>query len=154
MMLLQVACTAKAARPTLPTLEAVGWDILPIQGPPPNYVASPTALAIRQLLPEDVEQASIQMIPFGPKQFAVKWRYTELGAARMLAFRESHEDQEMVTKIGRFQRSGHMGRFVPMPPYFHDYAEWRQGWLKRRTDKWVGVTEQEAQMIIAGLKAR
>jgi hypothetical protein len=35
-----------------------------------------------------------------------------------------------------------------------NYAQWKDGWLKRRTDKSVGVSEDEAKKIVAGLRSK
>ena len=44
--------------------------------------------------------------------------------------------------------------FRPMPPTFTNYTQWKEGWLKYRTDKFLGVSEGDAKKIVAGLKSR
>jgi hypothetical protein len=35
-----------------------------------------------------------------------------------------------------------------------DNDQWKQGWLKRRTDKFFGVNKEDAQAIVAGLQGK
>jgi len=41
-----------------------------------------------------------------------------------------------------------------MPPTFTKYAQWKEGWLKHRTDKFLGVSEKDAREIVAGLQSK
>jgi hypothetical protein len=43
--------------------------------------------------------------------------------------------------------------FMPMPT-FTNYAQWKEGWLKHRTDKMFCKTEDDAKTIITGLKGK
>ena len=85
-------------------------------------------------------------------KFVVRWTYTEAGAKKMLAFREANNGKEVRTLIGKYEfQSGGM-MFRPIPPVFTNYAQWKVGWLKRRTDKIFGVSQENAKTIVAGLK--
>jgi hypothetical protein len=106
----------------------------------------------QRILPEDIVQSSIELLRFSTNSFGVRWTYTEAGANKMLAFRESHEGQRTRTVIGNFESPPSEIQFRPMPPVFTNYAQWKEGWLKRRTDKFMGVSEAEAKEIVAGLK--
>jgi len=136
--------------------EAFGWptaaDNASISGVP-DSVSIPKETPTRRILPEDIVQASIQLWRFSTNKFAVKWTYTEAGASRMLAFRENHERQRVRTVVGSYETPLHEYKFVPMPPTFTNYAQWKEGWLKHPTDKFYGVSEENAKKIVAGLKS-
>ncbi len=106
----------------------------------------------RRILPEEIVQDSIQLVRFSTNSFAVRWTYTEAGAKKMLAFREAHEGQKVRTVVGSFESPPGEMVFRPMPPVFTNYAQWKEGWLKHRTDKFFGVSEDDAKKIVAGLK--
>jgi hypothetical protein len=102
-----------------------------------------------RIFPEDVVQNSIHEWRAGTNQVVVYWTYTEAGARKMLAFRETH--------TGKFCTAA--GTFVtpPAAEYREDpglYARWKEGWLKTRTDKFFGVSEGDAKAIVAGLKKK
>jgi hypothetical protein len=121
----------------------------------PNYMRAPESTPTRRILPEDIVQESIQLWRFSTNSFAVRWTYTEAGAKKMLAFRENHEGQMVRTVVGSFESPpGEISMFRPMPPTFTNYARWKEGWLKRRTDKFFGVSEGNAKKIVAGLKSQ
>ena len=102
------------------------------------------------ILPEDVAQDSIQQLPFGTNSFVVRWTYTEAGAKKMLAFRKAHDGQEVIIRAGRFEfRGGIKPRDSYPPGWVND-----EGWLKRRTDKFFGVSETDAKKIVEGLKGK
>ena len=105
----------------------------------------------RRILPEDIVQSSIHLVPFTTNRFTVLWTYTEVGATNMLAFNEPHTDEKVRTDIGSsvFVNASAQGTSQPGES---DYAEWREGWLKHRTDKIVGVSEEDAKKIMAGLR--
>ena len=72
----------------------------------------------------------------------------------MLAFDEANEGCETCTAIGNFVTTPPgFRRFVPMPA-FTNYAQWKDGWLKHRTDKMFCKSEDDAKTIIAGLKGK
>ena len=58
--------------------------------------------AIR-LLPEDVMQDSIKQVHWTTNTFAIKWKYTEAGAKKMLAFWGQHSGQKVCIQAGNFQ---------------------------------------------------
>ena len=108
----------------------------------------------RRILPEDIVQDSVQVVRFLTNNFAVRWTYTEAGAKKMLAFDEAHEGQKVRTIVGSFESHPGEIMFRPMPPLFTTYAQWKEGWLKHRTDKFFGVSEDDAKRIVAGLKTK
>jgi len=72
----------------------------------------------------------------------------------MLAFREAHEGNKVRTVVGNFVTRPTEIIFRPMPTAFTNYTQWKEGWLKRRTDKFFGVSEDDAKAINAGLKGK
>jgi hypothetical protein len=108
----------------------------------------------RRILPEDVVQNSIKLSRMTTNQFVVRWTYTEAGAKKMLAFNEAHEGQKVRILVGNFELPAHESQFRPMPPVFTNYAQWKEGWLKHRKDKLFGVSEDDANKILAGLKSK
>jgi hypothetical protein len=106
-------------------------------------------LAIRSIAPEDVMQDSIKILRMGTNKFTVFFTYTEGGAEKMLAFEEAHRGQKTQTRICDFLAPQGHG-YTPRDPT--EYARWREGWLKRRTDKFFGVSAADAEAIVAGLK--
>ena len=104
----------------------------------------PPPIPTRRIVPSEVVQESIRLVRTSTKQIGVMWTYTEAGATNMLAFRDAHEGETVRLVIGTWQSRPHeYSRALP--------AQWREGWLKRRTDKIVGVSEDDAQKIIPGL---
>jgi len=71
----------------------------------------------------------------------------------MVAFWEENEGQKVRTAIGDFETQPSVITFRPMP-LFTNYTAWREGWLKWRTDKFVGVGDDDAKAITAGLKKK
>src|SRR5262249_51711687 len=112
------------------------------------------------ILPEDVVQSSIQQFQFGTNQIvgtnriAVRWTYTEAGAKKMLAFREAHQGQKVCTEVGSFKSQPGEIIFRPMPPTFTNYAQWKEGWLQHRTDKFFALSRKDADMVLTGLKGK
>jgi hypothetical protein len=119
-----------------------------------NSVTAPESVPTIRILPNDVVQDSIQQIQFATSKFAVRWTYTEAGAKKLLAFREAHEGEKMRTVVGNFETPATEIAFRLVPPASTNYTQWKEGWLKRRTDKAYGVGEEEAKAIAAGLKSR
>lgn len=115
--------------------------------------AQQLAVPTRRILPDEVVQDSVHMMQMRTNNFVVRWTYTEEGAKKMLAFQEANEGQKVRTVIGEVQLPvGEVVGFRPMPPAFTNYAQWKEGWLKHRTDKVMGVSESDAKKIVAGLK--
>lgn len=112
------------------------------------------AIPARRILPGDIEQDSIRMVRFSTNNYAVRWIYTEAGARAMLAFNETHKGQETRIMIGSYVSPATQWTFIPMPPLFTTCAQWKEGWLKHRGDKVVGVTEADAKKIMDGLKRK
>jgi hypothetical protein len=110
-------------------------------------------IPIFRILPEDVVQTSIQEFRFTTNEIAVRWIFTEAGAKKMLSFDEENEGNKTCTAIGNFQSQPGIYRFVPMPA-FTNYAQWKEGWLKHRTDKMFCKNEDDAKAIIAGLEGK
>lgn len=117
-------------------------------------IADEPPVPTHRILPEDVVQGSVHQWRMGTNKYAVSWSYTEAGAMKSLAFREANEGRKTCTAVGRFQTPPCEIRFQPMPPMFTNYAQWKEGWLKHRTDKFFGVTEEDANRIVAGLKGQ
>jgi hypothetical protein len=67
-------------------------------------------------------------------------------------FREAHEGQTVRTVVGDYEFIGQIAPTSALPPGVASYSEWKEGWLKHRTDKFFGVSEDDAKKIIAGLK--
>jgi hypothetical protein len=112
-----------------------------------------SAISTRRILPEDVVPESVEMWRMGSNKFVVRWTYTESGARKFLALREAYERKAERTVIGSFESPpGLIMEFRPMPPTFTNYTQWKEGWLKHRTDKFYGVSEEDAKKIVAGLK--
>lgn len=109
----------------------------------------------RHIIPEDVVQESINVFRFTkPAAIAVRFTYTEPGARRMLAFKEAYNGQTVRLVIGKYQSESHMASLNTLPPGITNYAQWKEGWLKRRTDKVFVRNEEDAEKIVAGLKGQ
>ena len=117
-----------------------------------NYVSAPDTVPTEHISPEDIAQDSIQMLRIWTNSFVVRWTYTEAGAEKMVAFEEAHEGKKVRVVIGDFQRLITLSEFRPMPPVFTNRAQWKEGWLKRRTTKFYSLSEDEAKLLMAGLK--
>ena len=100
-----------------------------------------------RILPEGIEQDSIRLAQLTTNTFAVRFTYTEAGAKKMLAFWRKHAGQEVITKVGSFERRGRIAPLHSRPPSWTE-----EGWLKRRTDKFFGVSKDDAKKIMDGLK--
>jgi len=138
-------------------LDTLGWPLLesvPAAAAVSNYVSAPESFLARHILPEDIVQDSFKLVRFSKNSFAVRLTYTETGAKKILAFNEVHQGQQVRLVIGSFETSPHAFIFRPMPPSFTNYTEWKQGWLKYRTDKIFTASEADAKKIAAGLKSK
>ena len=114
----------------------LGTGLVPEVVPPP--------IPTRHIVPTEIVQESIRLFRTSTKQIGVMWTYTEAGATNMLAFRDAHEGETVRLVIGAWQSRPHeYSRALP--------AQWRAGWLKMRTDKIIGVSEDDAKKIVAGL---
>lgn len=116
-----------------------------------SCLAQEQQVPTRRILPEDIVQDSIQLVRFTTNRFAVRWTYTEVGASNMLAFTEPHTGETVRTEIGSYVSVGGIAPFTSLPGCA-SYSEWRAGWLKHRTDKIYGVSEEDAKKIVEGLK--
>jgi len=107
-----------------------------------------------RIVPEDVTQDTVRQWRMSTNKYAVSWAYTEAGAKKTLHFREGHKGEGTRTVIGSFESQSIEDVFRPMPPTFTNYTQWKEGWLKYRTDKLVGVSEEDAKKIAGGLKSK
>jgi hypothetical protein len=114
-----------------------------------DYVTLPESTPTSQIFPADIEQDSIRKFRFSTNIFAVRFTYTEAGAKKMLAFEREHAGHEVITQVGAFECRG---RIVPLSARPLGWTE--EGWLKRRTDKFFGVSEDDARQIVEGLKMK
>lgn len=128
------------------------WFALILAMFPGACFAQEQIVPTRRILPDDVVQDSIQLVQFSTNSFVVRFTYTTTGARKTLAFREMHEGQKVRTVVGSFQSPPAEMMFRPMPPAFTNYAQWKEGWLKRPRDKFFGVSEADARKIAAGLR--
>ncbi|HEY1788103.1 MAG TPA: hypothetical protein VGJ73_08110 [Verrucomicrobiae bacterium] len=125
----------------------------------PEFFDSPSspqtkAIPTFVILPVDVVQDSVMRIWSSDHRMAVRWVYTEAGAKKALAFWEAHREQTVRTVVGDCQFIGQVAPASALPPGVASYSEWKEGWLKHRTDKIFGVSEDDAKTIIAGLKGQ
>ena len=104
---------------------------------------------VRVILPEDVEQGSVQTVRVATNGLAVRFTYTEAGARKMLAFRREHAGHEIVMRVGSFERRATMSSLETRPEGWTE-----EEWLKRRTDKFFGVSEADSKKIVAGLQKK
>jgi hypothetical protein len=104
----------------------------------------------RRIPPEDVIQESITVLQLATNNFAISWTYTEAGAKKMLAFNEAHEGQKTRLLIGSFETPQLLG----VSRGNTNYVQWKEGWLKHRTDKFLEVNEEDTKKIVAGLKSK
>jgi len=87
-------------------------------------------VSTRSIRPEDIVQESIQLVRFSTNSFAVRFTYTEAGAKNALAFWEAR------------------------PSGATNPAQWKESWLKHRTDKEFFKNEESAKSFIANLKIK
>ena len=133
----------------------MGWQPAAATNAVSDYVTLPEPTPTRRILPEEIEQGSIQIDQFSvpgdanTNKFVVRFVYTEAGAKKMLAFRREHAGHEVITQIGSFERRSTISTLESRP------AGWtEEGWLKRRKDKFLGVSEDDAKKIVEGLKKK
>lgn len=115
------------------------------------WAAEQESLPTIRILPEDVDQTSIVQSPaqpgFGTNMLTVRWTYTEAGAKKMLAFRKAHADEKVLERVGDYEL-----RATIVASQDPNWTE--EDWLKRRTDKFLAVNEEDAKKIVAGLKGK
>jgi hypothetical protein len=120
---------------------------------PAVCLAQEQAVASRRILPEEVVQDSIWMARISTNLFVVRWTYTGAGATNMLMFNEKYEGKKVRLVIGSFESAGEISPFRRIPTGLTNYAQWKEGWLRRRTDKFFDISEEDAKKIVAGLKS-
>jgi hypothetical protein len=86
--------------------------------------------ALRRILPEDIEQASLRMVRFSTNSFAVRFVYTEAGAKKALAAWEADPKHPAIS------------------------SEWKRGWLQRRSDKCFFQSESAATDFMKSIKSK
>jgi hypothetical protein len=124
-------------------------------GPDPFLgLGSDQNLPVLQIYPEDVVMGSVMKLRLSSDGisnnfFVVRWTFTDAGAKKMLAFRESHQNQKMRMVIGRFESPPEVEQRVDA-----DYQQWKEGWLKHRTDKMFTRCENEQEAIYDGLEGK
>jgi hypothetical protein len=116
--------------------------------------AQTRAISTFVVFPGDVIQDSVMRAWSSDHQLAVRWTFTEAGAKRALAFWEAHNGKTVRTQVGDYEFIGRIAPTSALPPGVASYSEWKEGWLKHRTDKIFGVSEDDAKKIIAGLKGQ
>jgi hypothetical protein len=114
--------------------------------------AQAPAVPTRNITPDEVVQASVKLVTVYSNTLAVKWTYTEKGATNMLAFWEAHQNQSVRTVIGTFESPLASVPLRIASPDDPAYNRWKEDWLKRRTDKFITTSEDDAKKIMAGLK--
>jgi hypothetical protein len=91
-------------------------------------IAQEQTVPTRRILPEDIEQSSIQMVRFSTNSFAVRFTYTEAGAKEALASWEADPKHSVMS------------------------ADWKTGWLKHRTNKCFFQSESAATEFMKSIK--
>lgn len=137
------------------TSDFVGWQPPAATNAVSDCVTLPDPTPTRRILPEEIEQGSIKMDQFytpgdsNTNKFVVRFAYTEAGAKKMLAFRREHAGHEVITQVGNFECRSTMSPLERRPVGWTE-----EGWLKRRTAKFLGVSEDDAKKIVEGLKKK
>jgi hypothetical protein len=135
------------------TFDFMGWQPAAATNGVSDYVTLPKPTPTICILPEEIEQGSIQIDQFttypdnsNADNLVVRFVYTEAAAKKMLAFRREHAGHEVVTLIGSIERRGTIAPLGLKP------AGWtEEGWLKRRTEKFFCLSEDAAKKIVEGL---
>jgi hypothetical protein len=112
-------------------------------------LAQEQTVPARRILPEDIEQESIQIVRFSTNSVTVRFTYTEEGAKKMLTFEREHAGQEVITHVGILERRG---MIAPLSARPQGWTE--EGYLKHRGDKFSGVSEGDAKKIVEGLRKK
>src|SRR3954470_13514485 len=113
-------------------------------------LAQDVTIPSRRIAPEDIVQESVKLWRFSTNSFGIMWTYTETGAKKFLAFEDAHQGKTVRLVIGGFESHPYDCKFTPNS-LSTNYAQWKEGWLKRRTDKIHGVSRDNAKKITAGL---
>ena len=95
-----------------------------------GVLAQEQPVAAKWILPEDIEQSSIQVFHFSTNSFDVRFRYTEAGAKKALASWEADPKHPAMS------------------------AEWKTSWFKRRTDKCFFKSESAATEFMKSIKSK
>lgn len=106
------------------------------------------SLPIIRLTPADIVQDSIKQVHWTTNTFAVKWKYTESGAKRMLDFWLEHSGQKICITAGTFTTPPFT---APEPLNPLTQSDWKKRWLEIRTDKFMNLDEATAKTIIAAM---
>jgi hypothetical protein len=112
--------------------------------------AQETLPALR-LVPGDFVQDSIKQVHWTTNTFTVKWKYTEAGAKKMLAFWGQHPGQKVCVQVGDFQTPPYVAP-EPIDPKTH--FDWRADWLKHSTDKFMNLSESDAKAVVGGMREK
>jgi hypothetical protein len=136
--------------------DLMGWHPTATQNGETNYVARPEPATTLYILPEEIEPGSIRIDQFSThsakpvtNNFVVRFTYTEAGARRLLAFQREHAGHQVVIRIGGVEWRTTMATGAKQPAGWID-----EGWLQRRTAKFLGLSEEEARKLATGLKQR
>jgi hypothetical protein len=121
---------------------------------PTRRAAEELAVPIRRIVPEEIEKDSVRIYQFSTNNFAVRWTYTEAGAKAMLAFNEAHQGKKTRLVIGELQLLPPGELVSSTSTASTNYVQWKEGWMKYRTDKVVGVSEADARKIVDGLQRK
>jgi hypothetical protein len=121
-----------------------------------SCLAQEKDIPTRRILPEDVVQESITVLPLSTNNFAINWTYTEAGAKKVLAFNEEHQGQKTRLLIGSFETPQFLWVSPGNTNYLRstNYVQWKESWLKHRTDKMLEVNEEDTKKIVAGMKSK
>lgn len=102
-----------------------------------------------RLVPADIVQESLKTVRWTTNSYAVKWRYTETGAKKVLAFWGRHEGQKVCFQVGAYITPAFVAP-ASIDPLTH--SDWRESWLKRRTDQLLNLGENDVTTVVAALK--
>jgi hypothetical protein len=128
--------------------------------PDPSFgVDKEQSLPTLYILPADVVPDSVIKVRFNMGEssgnnFGVRWRFTEVGANKALAFWEKHNGQKVHTIIGDYVSPPERG-IQSTPPGDTNYIQWRDGWLKKsRMHTTIFSNEKEANIVYLALKGK
>jgi hypothetical protein len=114
---------------------------------PTLHIQTDDSIPKLRIMPDDIVQDSVHQLHIGTNRLAVLWTWTEAGAKKALGFWELHAGQRTAIQIGTFESP-------PGLSMRHDpatYPNWKEGWLKRRTDKAIVNNAEDAKAIVKGL---
>lgn len=113
------------------------------------FVARANDVPTIHLMPADIVQESIKQVHWTTNTFAVKWKYTEDGAKRMLDFWMQHSGQKICIAVGTFSTPPFK---APEPLNPLTQSDWKKRWLEIRTDKFINLNEEAAKSIVVAMK--